>query len=265
MNSKIYLLLFPLLFMVFPALLHGQKQVIPGYQGKRILLGAYYNIMSASYGPNAKGKTWDRDYRDPESSTTLSFSGRLDLNASYVINRRLTGTFSVGFGQTGIIEDVLINPSTSGSTNDGLYKIGYSFAAVGIQTQRKNRWGIAPIGPYWGIRYIATKNHNPKLLLTAKKYSGDYSSVEECDCTWEELPSENNTASIFDSKLFHNVEVQFGIRNIIKKHYFYDMAFTTDPTGWFAYDSEEENIHPFETRLKRLYSINLRIGVGMLF
>lgn len=265
MNSKIYLLLILFLFTSIPFFLYGQKQVIPGYQGKRILIGGYYNFFSATSGPNANGKSLERDYRDLDESTqALALSGRLDLNASYVINRRITGTFSVGFGQTSIIENVLINAATSAeSRNYGLFKIGYSFAAIGIQMNRKKKWGIAPIGSYWGIRYIATKSHQPRLLLTSTNSYFNFMPIDQCDCTWEEIPPFNPDHSIHTSTLLHDVEIQFGIRNIIKKNYFYDMALTTVPLGWYAdgYDTW----HPFNTKLRSLYAINLRIGLGMLF
>lgn len=265
MNTKIYLFLLSFLFIGLSFSLHGQKQVVPGYQGKRILLGVYYNFISDFYGPNSNGKHWSGDYRNSEESLQpTAFSGRFDLTASYVINRRLTGTFSTGFGQTGITENGLINTSTSiDDTNYGLFKMGYAFAAVGLQIQRKKRWGIAPIGPYWGVRYIASKSYKPKLLMTSKQRSFNYVPIDQCDCTWEIAPPESTTTSIQDSKIFHNFEIQFGIRNIIKKHYFYDMAFTTVPLGWDA--NSYSDLHPIDARLKTLYAFNLRIGVGMLF
>lgn len=266
MNSKIYLFMLPFLFTVFSSSLHGQKQVVPGYQGKRILLGAYYNFMSAAAGPKANGKGWYGDIRSEEESIRpFAFSGRFDLNASYVLSRRLTGTFSLGHGQTGIGDKVFLNPSTSfETTNSAFFSVGYSFAAIGLQMQRKKRWGIAPMGPYWGIRYIATINHQPKLKLIAKEYDSNYSSIEECDCTWERIPTDNPKTSLHPSKIFHDVEIQFGIRDIIKEHYYYDMAITTVPAGWYANDYDDDN-YTFDTRLRRLYSINLRIGVGKLF
>ena len=264
MNFKIYLLL--LLFLSTSiSFLYSQKQVVPGYQGKRILIGGYYNFFSATSSPNANGKNFERDYRDMEASTqALAISGRLDLNASYVLNRRLTGTFSVGFGRTGIIDNVLLNPATSEeSTSFGLFRIGYSFAAIGLQLNRKKKWGIAPIGAYWGIRYIATKSHEPTLLLTSNEASLNYIPIDECDCTWEKIPSIDSDNSIHISTVSHDIEIQFGFRNIIKKHYFYDMAITAAPLGWDV--GGFDTLSSFNFKVKSLYAINLRIGVGKLF
>ena len=256
----------PLIFLLFCSIvLQAQKQVVPGYQGKRFMAGLYYNFMSASAGYNSNGKSVDGDIRDAAPKTELfAFSGRFEANVSYVLSRRFTGTFEIGHGKTGLTRLTSIQPNSGWSSysSTGFYKVGYSYAAIGVQMQRTKRWGLAPIGPYWGIRYIATKNHLPSLALVELN-AGEYVSPNNCDCSVTEVVEDFTGETILKSKIYHNFDVQFGIKNIIKQYYFYDFAVSTSPTGYYASDGSNRNT--FDTRLKRLLSINLRLGVGILF
>lgn len=257
------------IFISFSLALHGQKQVVPGYQGKRMMVGLHYHFMSSLSGPNAKGINLDGDPRDEGDIPLKPFamSGRFELNASYVFSRRLTGTLDFGHGQTGLRQRALIQPQSGQEYKaKGIYKAGYSYAAIGIQLQKKKRWGIAPIGPYWGVRYIATKSHQPTLLLFGQGYDEGYEAFKDCECTNTVPVNEATGESVFKSKVYHNLEFQFGIKNIIKQHYFYDFAITTAPPGYntlddYSYDNEDS----FDIRLKQMFILNIRMGVGMLF
>jgi len=256
-------------FTIFHFSLHSQKQVVPGYKGKRLMVGINYQFMSTLYGPNAKGISIEGDPREGEETSFKPFAltGRFELNASYVLTRRLTGTVDFGRGQTGLRQSALIQPQFGRSFDaNGIYKTGYSYVAIGIQMQKKNRWGIAPIGPYWGARYIATKNHQTNLLLFQQRDSQGFSEFKDCECTNTEPVNLDTGASVFESKFSHNVEFLFGIKNIIMQHYFYDFAITTAPIGYQLFsDTSYDNVDPFNYRAKQMLIINFRIGVGMLF
>jgi len=254
------------LFVAFCLTLNAQKQVVPGYQGKRMSIGLYYNVMSTTAGPNARGINIYGDPREAgeNSSKPFAMSGRFDLNFSYVLSRRFTGSFEIGYGQTGLTQAISIQPTNTQSfRNSGIYRIGYSYAAIGIQMQRKKRWGIAPIGPYWGLRYTATRSQNAKLILIDRTGDEGHLAFKDCDCTNIEPIDEETRESIFKSKIYHNFEIQFGLKNIIKQHYFYDFAISTAPAGYYAFNNDD--FDNFDTRLKRLLSINARFGVGILF
>ena len=128
LNIK-YIVTTILLFTMFQFTLHGQKQVIPGYQGKRMTVGLYYNVMSSFAGPNAKGKSIrDESWEGDETSTSpLALSGRFDVNFSYVFSRRFTGTVEFGNGKTGLRQAISLQSTNGQSFGEyGIYKMGYS-------------------------------------------------------------------------------------------------------------------------------------------
>lgn len=263
MITRKYLNLTAFFFCFFTVALQAQKQVVPGYQGKRLMAGLYYSFMSTTSGVNGNGVSVYRDARDAEGSTKpFAFSGRLEANVSYVLSRRFTSTFELGYGRTGLTQRTSIQPTIGQRyTTSSLYRVGYSYAAIGIQMQRKKRWGLAPIGPYWGIRYIIARNNLPKVFFVGLP-SDEYVAPENCDCTVTELADESTGETILKNSIYHNFDIQFGIKNIIKQHYFYDLSVSTAPAGYYAFDDDYDT---FDTRLKRLLSINLRLGVGLLF
>jgi len=242
----------------------AQKMVIPGYQGKKILVGLNFEGMYAieDYNSNGASASATSDIEGLRNNSLLAISGRIDISGAYVLSRRMTGTVNLGTGKTGLVASQnLMNISTGENyLGTSLYNFRYNYAAIGIQFHRKKRWGIAPIGPYWGIRYQVARSGNVDLKKAQLRGEQIIVPVVECDCNLSEEEEEFRFNVDTESQIAHSVQIQFGSRRIIKDYFYYDLSMTLDPVNldFFVRDTVKE-------KLRSLFGLNVRVGVGMLF
>ena len=261
--NKVYYILF-LLLLIASSKSIAQKMVVPGYQGKKILVGLNFEGMSSLEGYNSNGATADAifDREGLKDNAFFALSGRVDITGAYVLSRRMTATINLGTGKAGLANSERLMQISTGAPYSGisLYNFRYNYAAIALQLHRKKRWGIAPIGPYWGIRYQIAQSGDLELIKAERSEERVVVPVSECDCSLSEEEEQFTSNVNPESQIAHSFQVQFGSRRIIKDHFYYDLSMTLDPIylDFLTSDTAKE-------KMNNLFALNVRVGVGMLF
>jgi len=242
----------------------AQKMVVPGYQGKRMLVGLNFEGMTTLDGFNSKGVSIDDYSTKGLKSNIFAISGRLDAQGAYVLSRRMTATLSVGTGKAGVVDRQRFTKLSSGQSYDGLslYNFQYTYATIGLQLQKKKRWGIAPIGPYWGMNYRIARSGQMELKKAELEGENEIVPVSECDCSLFEDTERYGANLNIEPQVAHSFQFIFGSRSIIKDHFYYDLSTTLDP---IYFTSLGDSIYSAKDKMNQLFIWNIRIGVGMLF
>jgi len=248
------LLIFPLLY-VYSTVGWAQKSIVPGYQGKRMLVGIGIEAISANRVRNKNGEF-----------NPFSLNSRMHITAGYAISRKLTGILSFGTAKAGHIQSTdYINLSNLKKYNsDGLYNFRYNYASVGFQT--KVDWGMAPIGPFWGIKYLRV-SHNDLQLIKAVKDGGGFSSIEECNCILASKIEQIDATPAMESftnepSKLNNLLLTLGARKILKNNFYYEVSSSINPFKLFT---DSYRLETPKKHLEKLFVFNLRLEVGMLF
>jgi hypothetical protein len=240
------------LFLVLSCLhTYAQKAVTPGYQGKRFSFDLTANFFPALDGFTTNHRTFSIDSEEAGASLG-AFNTRYEASLSYAIRRRMTLTAEYGIGKTGFEENWL--DVSSGSSSYGFYVADFKTVGIALLMHGKRSWGLAPIGPYWGVRVMRT---NVSSTLTEVQASGGDA--------WIKLPKSSGATG--PKEHFYNVGLTFGARRILFDKLVLNLGFNTHLAGLFEdylYLSDLEETY-MSYRVKRTYWFNAHAGIGYLF
>jgi hypothetical protein len=133
-----------ILFLSINAL---QAQVIPGYQGKRLLVEFNFNFSPAFVGPTKNDKSIIRD------GDALAINARYEFGASYAIGRRLSARIEYNNLTTAYRDDLIYQNEQYNTLNE--VKASTFGIGLDITSKKPGKWGLAPLGPSFGFS-IAT-------------------------------------------------------------------------------------------------------------
>jgi hypothetical protein len=249
-----------LFFALFCLHARAQKAVVPGYQGKRFSIEITANYFPAINNLTAKHRAF-RLLSDAEETSYGAFNARYEAALSYAIRRRLTLTADYGIGKTGFENSAVV--FSDGTSGNGFYVADFKTLGVGLLMHGQRRWGLAPIGPYWGVKVMRTSAKGT-LKEVSDPVTG-YSWVKLSELADGDI-SIGGDEDLKDS--FFNLGVTFGTKRVLFDKLVLNLGFNVNFVGmtgliadYYGYEQNEVMI----ASIQKSYIVNVHVGAGYLF
>jgi hypothetical protein len=257
MNFR-HILISTFLLFVF-CQVQAQKSVVPGYQGKKITLELNQHFTPAVFSFTPKHKSTGFDVTGTEDQTSLlAFNFQTNLNATYTISRKMALLLEYGLGKTGFESSSVQLKSSFGNNNDGFYEAKYNHMALGFLVCGKKSWGLSPIGPYWGLKFMRTqaKSTLKELRIEASNYEWEDRSKFEDIIT---------DAGDEEDISFYNVGLMFGSKKVIFNKAILNLGATFCYRGFLPieagfFDAETQMLRS----VARNYMAFFHLGIGII-
>lgn len=232
---------------------------VPGYLGKRFVVGYENYFFPAFYGPG-------KNYANPGPSFSPGFNSTHCLNIDYAVKQRMNVCFSLQHLRTGIAykRDGVQAYYPADYTGNYSTPIQLSSNNIGIGIKLFRRGSIAPVGKYQKFELL--------LFFENVKYDNTQFSMENQIYPYGNIPTTYGsgkynyrnfalTYSLGRQHIyFDKLVVDFGIRAAITP--------VVIPTGMFTVDNVRGPEDRFKVdsrfRIFRQQLFNFHIGIGFL-
>jgi hypothetical protein len=213
----------------------AQKGVVPGYQGKRITLEINQHFTPAlfSFTPRHTTSGLDVVSEDEDKNTLLAFNFQTQAALTYAVSRHLSVQAEYGFGKSAFEHNaVLIDGGFDFVRAEGFYENRYSHIGIGFLNFPRNGWGLAPVGPYWGMKII-------RVSTKAKLREARYGGLTEGWVSPEAFPTEILDRGEGKTGSYIDVGYTLGAKKVFMDRFLFNLGLTLHFRSYLGNSSDD--------------------------